>query len=64
MATGDPLEAAALGTQALDWAGPLRSGRVIMGLRDLNRLTEPHATLPEVADLRARLRTTTTATVA
>ncbi|MGH3912611.1 MAG: XRE family transcriptional regulator [Pseudonocardiaceae bacterium] len=58
MATGDPLEAVALGTQALDWAGPLRSGRVIVGLRDLNRLAEPHANLPEVADFRARLRTT------
>jgi hypothetical protein len=58
MVTGDPLEAVALGTQALDWAGPLRSARVIVKLRDLNRLAEPHANLPEVADLRARLRTT------
>ena len=56
MATGDPREAAALSTQALDWAGPLRSGLVIIGLRDLRQLTEPHANLPEVADLRARLR--------
>ncbi len=61
MATGDPREAVTLGTQALDWAGPLRSGRVIVGLRDLNRLAEPHAKLPEVADFRARLRTTLTA---
>ncbi|MGH3995149.1 MAG: XRE family transcriptional regulator, partial [Pseudonocardiaceae bacterium] len=28
MTTGDPREAAALGTQALDWAGLLRSGRI------------------------------------
>ena len=58
MVTGDPLEAVALSTQALDWAGPLRSARVIVKLRDLNRLAEPHANLPEVADLRTRLRTT------
>ncbi len=57
MATGDPLEAVALSAQALDWAGPLRSGRISHYLRNLNRVAEPHASLPEVADLRARLRT-------
>ncbi|MGH4016287.1 MAG: XRE family transcriptional regulator [Pseudonocardiaceae bacterium] len=57
MVTGDPLEAAALGAQALDWAVPLRSGRVTHGLRDLRRLAEPHASLPAVADLRDRIRT-------
>ncbi|MGH3937024.1 MAG: XRE family transcriptional regulator, partial [Pseudonocardiaceae bacterium] len=58
MATGDPHEAVALSTQALDWAGPLRSGRILHYLRNLNRLAEPHAKLPQVADFRARLRTT------
>jgi hypothetical protein len=33
MVTGDPLEAVALGTQALDWAGPPRSGRITHYLR-------------------------------
>lgn len=56
MATGDPLEAVTLGTQALDWAAPLCSSRITLGLRDLNRLAEPHAALPEVADFRDRLR--------
>ncbi|MGH3922615.1 MAG: XRE family transcriptional regulator [Pseudonocardiaceae bacterium] len=58
MVTGDPHEAAALGTQALDWSGPLRSRRATSDFHDLNRLAEPHANLPEVADLRARLRIT------
>ncbi len=58
MATGDPREAAALGTRALDWAGPLRSSRVTHNLRDLRRLAEPYAALPEVTDLRDRIRTT------
>ncbi len=57
MAIGDPREAAAVGTQALDLAAPMRSGRVIHGLRDLRRLTQPHAHLTEVADLRDRIRT-------
>ena len=57
MATGDPVEAAVLGTQALDWAGPLRSRRAVDDLRDLRRLAEPHARLTEVADLHDRIRT-------
>lgn len=57
MVTGDPHEAVALGSQALDWSVPLRSGRVIHYLRDLDQLAEPHATLPDVADLRDRIRT-------
>ncbi|MGH3929392.1 MAG: XRE family transcriptional regulator [Pseudonocardiaceae bacterium] len=57
MITGDPREAAALGTQALDWAGALRSRRVTDDLHELRRLAEPHARLPEVADLRDRIRT-------
>ncbi|MGH4016862.1 MAG: XRE family transcriptional regulator [Pseudonocardiaceae bacterium] len=57
MVTGDPREAAALGTQALDWAGTLRSRRATDDLSDLRRLAQPHATLTEVADLRDRIRT-------
>ncbi|MBA2696653.1 MAG: hypothetical protein H0U62_12635 [Actinobacteria bacterium] len=53
--TGDPTEAAALGTQALDRAGTLRSRRAVDDLRDLRRLAEPHARLTEVADLRQRI---------
>ena len=55
MVTGDPTEAAALGTQALDRAGTLRSRRAVDDLRDLRRLAEPHARLTEVADLRQRI---------
>ncbi|MGH3979168.1 MAG: XRE family transcriptional regulator, partial [Pseudonocardiaceae bacterium] len=60
MATGDPREAAALGAQALDGAGTLRSRRAtndLRDLRDLRRLAEPHTHLPEVADLRQRIGT-------
>jgi len=55
MVTGDPREAAALGTQALDWAGPLRSGRAVDDLRDLRRISQPHTHLTEVAELRHRI---------
>ncbi|HEY2724586.1 MAG TPA: XRE family transcriptional regulator [Pseudonocardiaceae bacterium] len=55
MANDDPREAAALGSQALEAAGPLRSRRAIDDLRDLRRLAEPHAHLAEVADLRHRI---------
>ena len=33
MVTGDPIEAAALGTQALNWAGTLRSHSAVDDLR-------------------------------
>ena len=57
MTTGDPLEAAALGTQALNWTGSLRSRRAADDLHKLRRLAEPHARLPEVAELRQRIGT-------
>ncbi len=57
MATGDPIEAAALGTHALNAAGTLRSHRIVADLRDLCRLAEPHASHTDVADLRNRIRT-------
>lgn len=55
MVIGDPIEAAALGAQALDWAGPLRSRRAIDDLRDLRRLAQPHVKLTDIADLRSRI---------
>lgn len=55
MVTDDPMEAAALGNQALDWAGPLRSGHVVHALRDLRRLAQPHARVSEIAELRHRI---------
>lgn len=57
MVTGDPIEAAELGIQGLDWADTLHSGHVVHGLRELRHLAEPHANLTEVSDLRDRIRT-------
>ena len=57
MTTGDPIEATALGTQALDGAATLRSRRAIDDLRDLRRLSEPHVHLTEIAELRHRIGT-------
>jgi hypothetical protein len=56
MVNGDPLEATAFGIQAVDAAGPLRSRRALDDLRELRRLAEPHAHLPEIAHLRHRIR--------
>lgn len=55
--TGDPLEAAALGTQALDGMGSLRSQRTTHKLRELRHLSAPHTHLPEIAELRHRINT-------
>ena len=55
--TGDPLEAAALGTQALDGMGSLHSQRTTHKLRELRHLSAPHTHLPEIADLRHRIGT-------
>jgi hypothetical protein len=57
MTTGDPIEATALGTQALDGAATLRSRRATHDLHDLRCLCEPHAHLTEVAELRHRIGT-------
>ncbi|MGH3977252.1 MAG: XRE family transcriptional regulator, partial [Pseudonocardiaceae bacterium] len=57
MATGDPIQAAAIGHQALDAAGTLRSRRVTDDLRELARYAAPHQRLDEVADLRYRIAT-------
>ncbi|MBV9142523.1 MAG: hypothetical protein JO115_16700 [Pseudonocardiales bacterium] len=57
MATGDPLQAAAIGNEALEVAGTLRSHRTTDNLRDLFRHAAAHQDLSEVADLRDRIRT-------
>jgi hypothetical protein len=57
MATGDPIQAATLGHEALDAAGTLRSRRVINELRELARYAAPHQHRDEVAHLRHRIAT-------
>lgn len=53
MATGDPDEAAAIGTGALAATGPIRSRRSGEYLRMLYRVSEPYAARPVVEELRA-----------
>jgi hypothetical protein len=55
MATGDPVEATAIGNQALDTAAQLRSGRVAEEFRTLRRSAARHSTMPAVAELRHRI---------
>jgi len=57
MATGDLLHAVAIGTEALQVAGTLRSHRATEELRELFRHAATHQDLEEVADLRHRIRT-------
>ncbi|MFT7837708.1 helix-turn-helix transcriptional regulator [Saccharothrix sp. BKS2] len=57
MAVGDPTEAVALGSLALDWAGTVRSRRAADDLRDLHRFALPHDNVTEVAELRHRIGT-------
>jgi hypothetical protein len=57
MATGDPIQAAAIGTAALDAAGSLRSRGVTDALRELARYTAPHQHLDEVTHLRQWIAT-------
>jgi hypothetical protein len=57
MVTGDPLQAASIGHEALDVAGTLRSHRATEELRDLARYAAAHQHLEEVAHLRHRIST-------
>jgi hypothetical protein len=57
MATGDPLQATAIGNEALGVAGTLRSHRATEELRELFRHAAAHQDLEEVAELRHRIRT-------
>lgn len=58
MRQGDPREAATIGQQALDDAGPVRSRRAADDLRALHRLAGPHTGITEVDALRARIQQT------
>jgi hypothetical protein len=57
MATGDPIEAATLGTAALDAAGAIRSRRVTDDLRQLARHAARHSGVGEVDELHHRITT-------
>jgi hypothetical protein len=57
MATGDPLQAATIGHEALDAAGTIRSRFAADDLRELSRHAAAHQNLDEVADLRHRIGT-------
>jgi hypothetical protein len=55
MAVGDPHEAAALASRALDEIGRLRSKRAVTDVQALGKASLPRSRLPEVAALRARV---------
>jgi len=55
MVRGDPSEAAMIGQAALDDAGPVQSNRAADGFRTLRHLGTPHAAVPDVAALLARI---------
>jgi hypothetical protein len=57
MATGDPLQAVAIGHAAVDAAGTLRSQIAAEELRELARHAAAHQNLDEVAHLRHRIAT-------
>ena len=57
MATGDPLQAVALGHQALDIASTLHSRMATEDLRELNLHAAAHQDLEEVTHLRHRIAT-------
>ncbi|MGH3873403.1 MAG: XRE family transcriptional regulator [Pseudonocardiaceae bacterium] len=57
MATGDPLQAAALGHAAVDIAATIRSRRAAEELRELFHYAAAHQHLDEVAHLRHRITT-------
>jgi hypothetical protein len=55
MVTGDPREAAAIGDQALGFAGAVRSRRAADDMRELRRFGKPHSSISEVVELRNRI---------
>jgi hypothetical protein len=57
MATGDPLQAATIGHEALDAAGTIRSRFAADDLRELSRHAAAHQNLDEIAHLRHRIGT-------
>ncbi|MCP2163918.1 XRE family transcriptional regulator [Goodfellowiella coeruleoviolacea] len=52
----DPRQAAEIGMLAVRGAGRLRSARSADDLRELSRVAGPHAAVPEIAELRQRIR--------
>ncbi|MFI9755808.1 helix-turn-helix transcriptional regulator [Streptomyces collinus] len=58
MAKGDPMQAIAIGHQALDDVGRLTSRRAADDLKELRRFAGQHRTLEEAAHLRQRITTT------
>jgi hypothetical protein len=57
MSTGDPVEAATLGTAALESAGTIRSRRVTDDLRELARHATQYSGIDEVDELHHRITT-------
>jgi hypothetical protein len=57
MTTGDPIQAATIGHEAVDAASTIRSRRVTDRLRELSRYAAAHQHLHEVAHLRHRINT-------
>lgn len=58
MIEGDPREAAAIGHLAIDDMDTVRSCRTADNLRELHRLADAHKRVPEVEELRSRIRAT------
>ncbi|MEU7164148.1 helix-turn-helix transcriptional regulator [Streptomyces morookaense] len=58
MAVGDPHEAVAMGVLALEDVGQMRSRRAADGLRELATLGYRHRAIPEVTELRERIKET------
>lgn len=57
MVAGDPVEAAAIGMEAVNAAGTLRSRRAADDLRELAHYANLHADVGAVVELRQRIRT-------
>ena len=55
MVTGDPIEAATIGIQAIEWSGSLRSKRAAQDMRDLKSFAEPYKQLEPVGDMYGRI---------
>jgi hypothetical protein len=62
MVTGDPVQAAQIGSRALTDAGHVRSHRMTAELRELRTVAEPHKRVAEVAELRSRIGAATATT--
>jgi hypothetical protein len=57
MRTGDPAEAAAIGSRAVTEVGTVRSRRAVDDLRELRAFARPHQKVTEVAELRHAIGT-------